>query len=80
MMSLNIRIPDDLAIRLGDLAEQTGRTKSYYLRAALEEKLEEMEDYFLALQAIQEIETGKAQVVSHKEVKEKVYSESKMDD
>ena len=57
MKIFNIRVPDDMAIRLGDLAEKTGRTKSYYLRAALEEKLEEMEDYCLALKTIEGIET-----------------------
>ena len=52
MRSLNIRIPDKLACRLMYLAQQTGRTKSYYVRQALEEKLLELEDYYLALQSL----------------------------
>lgn len=34
--------------RLENLAEKTGRSKSFYIRQALEEHLEEMEDIYLA--------------------------------
>ena len=47
MISLNIRIPDELASRLLSLSEQTGRTKSYYVRAALEEKYKRWKTIFL---------------------------------
>ena len=43
-----IRLPQDLETRLSDLALKTGRTKSFYIRQALEEHLEELEDAFLA--------------------------------
>ena len=68
MQSLNIRIPDNLADRLDDLASETGRTKSYYVRQALEEKLEELEDYYLALQSLEKVETGKSRVWTHDEI------------
>ena len=70
MASLNICIPDKLAGRLGDLATQTGRTKSYYVRAALEEKLEELEDYYLAMEALEKVETGKSRVWTHKDIEQ----------
>jgi len=68
MISLNIRIPDNLGERLGALATKTGRTKSYYVRAALEEKLQELEDYFLAMQSLENVETGKSRVWTHKDI------------
>jgi len=68
MTSLNIRIPNSLAGRLGHLAVQTGRTKSYYVRAALEEKLEELEDYYLAMDALEKVETGKSRVWTHEDI------------
>lgn len=37
--------------RLDTLAKKTGRTKSYYLREALNQHLEDMEDYYLAAEA-----------------------------
>lgn len=39
--------------RLALLAKKTGRTKSYHLRKALEEHLEDMEDYYLAAKALE---------------------------
>lgn len=45
---LAIRLPADLEARLTELAEKTGRTKSFYARAAIEEYIEDLEDYFLA--------------------------------
>jgi len=68
MTSLNIRIPSTLAGRLKFLAEQTGRTKSYYVREALEEKLQELEDYYLALQSLENVKTGKSRVWTQKDI------------
>lgn len=45
---LALRLPKDLEARLDALAKKTGRTKSYYARLAIIEKLEDLEDYFLA--------------------------------
>ncbi|WOE74428.1 type II toxin-antitoxin system RelB family antitoxin [Alterisphingorhabdus coralli] len=45
---LAIRLDESLEKRLAALAEKTGRTKTFYARAAIEAHLEEMEDYFLA--------------------------------
>jgi len=68
MSNLNIRIPDSVADRLTLLAEKTGRTKTYYVRQALEEKIEELEDYYLALQSLEKVSTGKSKVWSHEEI------------
>lgn len=42
--------------RLNDLARLTGRTESYYIKKALEEKLEELEDNYIAESRIEEPE------------------------
>ncbi|WP_143695705.1 type II toxin-antitoxin system RelB family antitoxin, partial [Wohlfahrtiimonas chitiniclastica] len=42
---LAIRLPDDIEARLTALADQTGRTKTYYAREA---HLDDLEDYYLA--------------------------------
>ncbi len=46
---LAIRLPELLENRLTRLVKQTGHTKSYYVREALEEFLDEQEDYYVAL-------------------------------
>ncbi len=45
---LAIRLPEDIEKRLADLAEKTGRTKTWYARQAILEYLDELEDYYLA--------------------------------
>ena len=51
---LAIRLPEDLDKRLTELAERTGRTKSHYVRAALEEYLDDLEDHHLAAARVEE--------------------------
>ena len=43
-----VRLNKEIETRLAFLAKKTGRTKSFYIRQALEEHLEEMEDTYLA--------------------------------
>lgn len=47
-MATTLRLDDDLEARLAALAQLTGRTKAYYIRTAIAEKIEEMEDVYLA--------------------------------
>jgi RHH-type rel operon transcriptional repressor/antitoxin RelB len=55
-MPITVRLGDSIEKRLSDLANATGRTKTYYIRKALEEKLDEMEDLYLAEQRLEEPE------------------------
>jgi len=48
MMPISIRLEKSTEKRLDDLAKLTGRTKSYYIRQALEEKLDDLEDLYIA--------------------------------
>ena len=43
---LTVRLPEEIEARLQALAKATGRSKSYYARQAILEKLEEMEDAY----------------------------------
>jgi RHH-type rel operon transcriptional repressor/antitoxin RelB len=47
-----VRIPKALDARLTKLAEKTGRAKSYYARKALEQYLEDTEDYLIAIERL----------------------------
>ncbi|MBN2400010.1 MAG: ribbon-helix-helix protein, CopG family [Candidatus Aminicenantes bacterium] len=48
-----VRIPSDVEKKLDQLAARTNRTKSYYVRKAIEEFLEDEADYLLAMERIQ---------------------------
>jgi RHH-type rel operon transcriptional repressor/antitoxin RelB len=46
-----VRLPDETYSRLKSLAERTGRTATFYIREAVEEHLEGLEDLYAAEQA-----------------------------
>ena len=50
---LAVRLPEDIEKKLVDLAEKTGRTKTYYAREAIIEHLEDLEDYYLAVHRLE---------------------------
>jgi RHH-type rel operon transcriptional repressor/antitoxin RelB len=50
---LAIRLDQEVESRLEQLAKKTGRTKTYYAREAILEHLENMEDYYLAVEVLQ---------------------------
>lgn len=49
MTTISLRIPDALNSRLDHLSHEMDRNKSYLIRQAVEEFLEEREDYLVAL-------------------------------
>jgi RHH-type rel operon transcriptional repressor/antitoxin RelB len=65
---LSIRLPEEVEARLETLARQTGRTKSYYARQAIVEKIEDLEDIYLEEQALERIRAGKEDVISADEM------------
>ncbi|MCH8157477.1 MAG: ribbon-helix-helix protein, CopG family [Nitrospinae bacterium] len=56
-MTLSVRLNQKTEHKLENLSKQTGRTKSWYIRHALEQYLDEWEDYQIALTRL-ENETG----------------------
>lgn len=58
-MSFAIRLGEDLEARIAKLAERTGRTKSFLAKQAINEKLEELEDYYLAVDRLKDYDSSK---------------------
>lgn len=52
---LSIRLPVMLETRLSNLSIKTGRTKTYYVKKALTEFIEDMEDYYLAVERMENL-------------------------
>lgn len=48
-----VRLGPEIEKRLDQLAQKTGRTKSFYLRKALEDHLDDIEDYYLGMLALE---------------------------
>ncbi len=49
---LNVRLPENIERQLAVLVKETGRSKSYYVKAALESYLEDRYDTLMALEAL----------------------------
>jgi len=54
---LGIRLEKSVEIRLEHLAKKTGRTKSYYAKLAIQEFLNDREDYLIGLAALERKES-----------------------
>lgn len=65
---LTVRLPDDINARLERLASETGRPKSFYVREALQEYLEDLEDIYIAEKRLEELRAGRSHTVPLDEV------------
>ncbi len=57
---LAVRVPDEIMKRLDSLATLTGRTKTFYVREAILEHLDDLEDLFLARRERDEVLSGRS--------------------
>jgi RHH-type rel operon transcriptional repressor/antitoxin RelB len=55
---LAVRLPQSIERRLEKLARRTGRTKTYYVREAILQHLDDLEDMALAERALERIRNG----------------------
>ncbi len=63
---LAIRLDPDIESRLERLARKTGRTKTFYVREAILEHLEDLEDIYLATRRLERpAKTCSAEEVKH---------------
>ena len=65
---LAIRLPPELEERLDKLARKTGRTKTYYARAAILEYLDDLEDIHLAEKRYAALVAGRSKTTTLEEV------------
>ena len=68
MGAVSLRLPDDVSQRLQNLAQMTGRSKTYYMVEAIREHLDDLEDLDLAEHRLIDIRSGKTQTVPLEEV------------
>ena len=54
MPMLTLRLPSKMEERLNRLSRRTGRPKAYYAKRAIQEFLDEQEDYLIAVARLEE--------------------------
>ena len=64
---LAIRLPQSIEKRLEKLARRTGRTKTFYVREAILEHLDDLEDLYLAERTLERIRSGEERTISLKD-------------
>lgn len=65
---LAIRLPEEIEKRLDALAKETGRTKSFYVREAILEHLDDLEDIYFAEKELADIRAGRVKTIPHEEM------------
>ena len=69
---LNVRVGSELEDRLNNLAKETGRTKTYYVKEALEKYINDAEDIYLAESRLEDIAMGKSETYTLQQAKEQL--------
>ncbi|WP_157015990.1 type II toxin-antitoxin system RelB family antitoxin [Mesorhizobium xinjiangense] len=68
-MPTTIRLEPEIEARLAALAKRTGRTKAFYLRQLIESGLDDLEDYYEAVEISERIRRGEERTYSSAEVR-----------
>jgi RHH-type transcriptional regulator, rel operon repressor / antitoxin RelB len=61
---LSIRLSEELDARLERLARLTGRTKSFYVKHAIEDQIEDLEDLYLARRVAKRVAEGRERLIT----------------
>ncbi len=68
---ISLPLPPEVEERLVSLARTTGRSKSFHIREAILEHLEDLEDTYLAQEALEEHVRSGGRTVSTRELLER---------
>jgi len=66
--AVSLRLPEDLKNRLERLSKLTGRSKTHYMVQAIGEKLQELEDLYLAEERLIAHRAGKSKSFTQEEI------------
>lgn len=67
-MTYSIRLPHEIEERLETLSAKTGRRKSFYVKEAILDHLDDIEDTYLAEKRLERINSGRTQTIPLQEV------------
>jgi RHH-type rel operon transcriptional repressor/antitoxin RelB len=67
-MPISVRLPEEVERRLAALARNTGRSKAFYIREAILEHLDDLEDIYLAEKRLEDLRAGRSRTYTLEEV------------
>ena len=68
-MATTIELSPEDDQRLDALVAKTGRSKQFYIRELVERGLEDVEDYYSAVEVMERVRQGKVNIYSSEEVR-----------
>lgn len=68
-MPTTIRLRDDIEARIKRLAEETGRSQSFYINQMIESEIDRIEWEYSILRDVEAHRAGRLETVSHEEMK-----------
>lgn len=68
LANVSLRLPVEMIERIEHLAKTTGRSRTFYMQEAIKQKIEDLEDLYLAEQALIDIRSGKSRLHTLDEV------------
>jgi RHH-type rel operon transcriptional repressor/antitoxin RelB len=71
MAAVSLRLPEELKARLSNLAERTGRSKTYYMIEAIKEHIGDLEDLYIAEQRLRKHRVGRSKPFTQKEMEKR---------
>lgn len=75
-MTYSIRLPHEIENRLENLSTKTGRSKSFYVKEAILEYLDDIEDVYLAEKRLEDIRAGRSETIPLQDVMKQYDMES----
>ncbi len=69
-MPTSVRLPEEIEKRLTVLAAETGRSKAFYIREAITEYIEDLEDVYLAEKVLERVRRGEEKTYTLAEVEQ----------
>ncbi len=70
-VSVSLRLPDNIATQLDEVADNIDRSKSYLIKKAIEQYLEEYADYQIALDRLNDKDD---EIISSEEMRKRLAS------
>lgn len=68
LTSVSLRLPSELVERISQLAQNTGRSRTFYMQEAIKQHIEDLEDIYLAEQALVDIRSGQSTTIALEDV------------
>jgi RHH-type rel operon transcriptional repressor/antitoxin RelB len=75
-MTYSIRLPKTVETRLEKLSVITGRKKSFYVKEAICEHLDELEDIYIAEKRLEDIRAGRTKAIPLEKIMKRYGMES----